>query len=71
MELRIVITQAGNQIQESGVGGPYVKINEQTPTSTRAAVFHVGLLKDATHYQGHYQFLKLINNQRPGIFIIV
>ena len=68
IELRIVVTQAGNQIQESGVGGPYLKINQETPTSKRAAVFHVGLLKDQTHFQGHYQFLKQIydnSSQRP------
>ena len=62
IELRILVTNSGTEIQESGVGGPYLIINRETPESKRAGTFHVGLIKDELHYNGHYQFLKFIDD---------
>ena len=54
------------QSTESGVGGPYLIINRETPDSKRAGTFHVGLIKDENHYNGHYQFLKFVDDDDGG-----
>ena len=63
IELRVVVTGAGTKIIESGVGGPYLKINEATASSKRDGIFHLGLIKDESHISGHYQFLKVVEDQ--------
>ena len=60
IELRLVVTGSGTEIIESGIGGPYLKINEATNSSKRDGIFHLGLIKDDAHLNGHYQFLKVI-----------
>ena len=55
----IHIFNTGNEgdIDDSGVSGPYQKINEARDNEEVKVIFYAGLVKDRQNYNGHYQFI--------------
>ena len=57
IQLNILIPSIPGPVMPSGLGGPLMIVNKSVSEDSKP-VFFMGLLKDNSMYNGHYQFLK-------------